>query len=77
MRKATFTVIGVLLIAGSAVQMVAASERHTGRSHHRWDRTYNQVKDPSYATPQAREDNYGKPPADVTRSCDVKWCYAD
>jgi hypothetical protein len=29
MRKATFTILAALLIAGSAVQMATASEHHT------------------------------------------------
>jgi hypothetical protein len=63
MRKATFTILAALLIAGSAVQMATASEHHmrTGQGHHRWDRPYS----------------YGKPPANVTQTCDIKWCYAD
>ena len=79
MRKAAFTFLGALLIAGSTAQMATASEHHmrTGRDHHRWDRTYNQLRDPSSAAPQMREDSYGKPPVDKSRSCDIKWCYAD
>jgi hypothetical protein len=71
MRKAAFTILAALLIAGSAVQMATASEHHkrAGQGHPRWDRAYN-------ATPQIR-DSYGKPPADVSQSCDIKWCYAD
>jgi hypothetical protein len=71
MRKAAFTIIGALLIAGSAVQMAAASEHHmrTGRGHHQ-GRAYNN------AAPQAL-DSYGKPAANVTQTCDIKWCYAD
>ena len=36
MRKTAFTILGALLIGGSAVQMATASERHmrTGRGHH-------------------------------------------
>ena len=78
MRQAAFTVLGALLIAGSAVQMASASEHHSGRSHHRWDRTYNQLRDPSYPAPQVREGyDYGKPAANESRTCDIKWCYAD
>jgi hypothetical protein len=71
MRKTAFAIIGALLIAGSAVQMARASEHHmrTGQGHHRWDRAYN-------AAPQ-KLDSYGKPPANVTQTCDIKWCYAD
>jgi hypothetical protein len=78
MRKAAFTPIGALLIAGSAAQVATASEHHArgGQDHHRWDRSYNQA--PAYAAPQTREGyNYGKPPANESRSCDIKWCYAD
>ncbi len=80
MRKTAFTLLGALLIAGSAAQMAAATEHHprTGRPHQRWDRAYNQMKEPLHAAPQLREDyNYGKPPANETRSCDKFWCYAD
>jgi hypothetical protein len=80
MRKAAFTLLGALLIAGSGMQMATASEHHirTGRDHHRWDRSYNQMKEPSYVAPQLRENNnYGKPPANESRTCDIKWCYAD
>jgi hypothetical protein len=76
MRKAAFTIFGVLLIAGSAVQMATASEHHAGRSHHRWDRSYNQLREPSYAAPQIG-NNYGKPPVNESRTCDIKWCYSD
>jgi hypothetical protein len=69
--RTAFTILGALLIAGSAVQMATASEHHlrTGRGHHRSDRAYN-------AAPQMR-DSYGKPPPNETRTCDIKWCYAD
>jgi hypothetical protein len=35
--RTAFTILGALLIAGSAVQMATASEHHlrTGRGHHR------------------------------------------
>ena len=71
MRKTAFTILGALLIAGSAVQMATASEHHmrTGRGHHQSDRAYN-------AAPQMR-DSYGKPAANESRTCDIKWCYAD
>jgi hypothetical protein len=71
MRKAAFTILGALLIAGSAVQMATASEHRmrTGQGHHRWDRAYN-------AAPQV-SGSYGKPPANESQSCDIKWCYAD
>jgi hypothetical protein len=76
MQKAAFTLLGALLIAGSAVQMATASEHHTGRGHHRWDRSYNQLREPSYVAPQIG-NNYGKPPVNESRTCDIKWCYAD
>jgi hypothetical protein len=72
MRKAAFTILGALLIAGSAVQMATASEHHVRAHrghHHQWDRAYN-------AAPQTL-DSYGKPAANVTQTCDIKWCYAD
>jgi hypothetical protein len=84
MRKAAFTILGALLIAGSAVQMATASEHHmrTGRGHHRWDRAYDQLREPSYAAPQMRDSNsegggLSKPAANETRSCDIIWCYPD
>jgi hypothetical protein len=80
MRKGAFTILGALLIAGSAMQMATASERHmrTGRSHHRWDRAYDQLKEPGLSTPQMR-DGYseGSTPAEGTKSCDRLWCYSD
>jgi hypothetical protein len=78
MRKAAFTILGALLIAGSAAQAATASEHpaRAGRSHHHWDRSYNQLREPSQAIPQA-VNNYGKPPTDESRTCDIKWCYRD
>jgi hypothetical protein len=76
MRKTAFTLLGALLIACSAAQMASASEHHTGRGHHRWDRTYNQLREPSYAAPQIG-NNYGKPAVNESRTCDIKWCYSD
>jgi hypothetical protein len=65
MRKATFTILAALLIAGSAVQMARASEHHTrtGQGHARRDRAYD-------AAPQIR-DSYGKPPANESQTCDI------
>ena len=91
MRKAAFTILGALLVAGSAVQMATASEHRTrtGRGHHRWDRAYDQLKEPSYAAPQLRDGyskggglsnpaaKFVKPAANETRSCDIIWCYPD
>jgi hypothetical protein len=84
MRKAALTILGALVIAGSAVQMATASEHHmrTGRGHHRWYRAYDQLKEPSHAAPQMR-DGYSedgglsKPAPNQTRSCDIIWCYPD
>jgi hypothetical protein len=78
MQKAALIILGAWLIAGSSIQMAAASEHHAraGRGRHHWDRTYNQWQDPSYAAPQQRDD-YGKPPPSESRTCDIKWCYAD
>jgi hypothetical protein len=84
MQKAAFTILGALLVAGSAVQMATASEHHTrtGRGHHRWDRAHDQLKGPSYAAPQmrpgySRAGAFSKPAANETRSCDIIWCYPD
>ena len=78
MRKTAFTLLAALLMAGSAMQAATAAQHHTrsDRSHHRWDRSYNQLREPSSATPQAGY-YYGKPPANESRTCDIKWCYAD
>jgi hypothetical protein len=80
--RTAFTILGALLIAGSAVQMATASEHHlrTGRGHHRSDhhRAHNQLNEPFYAAPQTREGySEGKPPPNETRTCDRLWCYAD
>jgi hypothetical protein len=78
MRKTAFILLGALLISGSAVQVATAAQHHTrsDRSHPRWDRTYNQLREPSSATSQTGYD-YGKPPANESRTCDIKWCYSD
>jgi hypothetical protein len=73
MRKAAFTILGTLLIAGLAVRMAAASEHHmrrTGQGHHQPARASNNAAPPAL-------DAYGKPAANVTQTCDIKWCYAD
>jgi hypothetical protein len=72
MRKAAFTMLGAFLIAGSAVQMAAASEHHMriGQGHHQPGRASNNAAPPGL-------DAYGKPAANVTQSSDIKWCYAD
>ena len=71
MQNAALTILGALLIAGSTMQMATASGYHvrTGQGHHQSSRTYN-------AVPQI-PDSYGKPPANVSQTCDIKWCYAD
>jgi hypothetical protein len=78
MRKAAFTLLGALLISGSAVQIATAAQHYTrnDRGHHRWDRSYNQLREPSYAAPQIG-NNYGKPAVNESRTCDIKWCYSD
>jgi hypothetical protein len=84
MREVAFTILGALLIAGSAVQMATASERHvrTGRVHHQWDRAHNQLTERGFSIPQM-PDGYGqggglsKPAASEVRSCDRVWCYPD
>ena len=84
MRKTAFIILGALLIAGSAAQMATASSEHhvrTGRSHHRWDRAYDQLKEPGFSIPKMRDgynEGGGLPkPADGTKSCDRLWCYSD
>jgi hypothetical protein len=56
MRKAAFTILGALLIAGLAVQPATASEHHmrAARGHHHWDYrgSYNQLNEPSYTPGQ-------------------------
>jgi hypothetical protein len=71
MRKAAFTILAALLVTVSAVQADAASGHHVriGQGHHRGDRSYNAVSQ--------IPDSYGKPPANVSQSCDIKWCYQD
>jgi hypothetical protein len=72
MRKAAFIILGALLIAGSTVQTAVASEHdtRTGRGHHQSARAYTNTTPPAL-------DAYGKPAANVTQTCDIKWCYAD
>ena len=84
MRKAAFTILGALLIAGLAVQPATASEHHmrAGRGHHHWDYrgSYNQLNELSYAAPQMPDgysEGSSKPPDNETQSYDNVWCYAD
>jgi hypothetical protein len=73
--RTAFTILGALLIAGSAVQTAAASEHHPrhGRGHDRSD-----LGRPVSAAPPTHEDySGGKPPPSETRTCDRFWCYAD
>jgi hypothetical protein len=76
MKKSALSILGALLIAETAVQMAAASEHHmrSGRGHHRWDRSHDQLREPSFSNPQMRDS---KPAANETRSCDRLWCYLD
>jgi hypothetical protein len=82
MRKAAFSVLGALLIAGSAVQMATASEHHirTG-GHHHWDYrgSYNQLRDTAPLTRDGYNERreFSAPATNETRSCDVIWCYQD
>jgi hypothetical protein len=88
MRKAAFTILSALLFAGSAAQMAAASEHHMRTAHgNRFQnqhdvgfagagRGLHQSGRANNATPPAL-DAYGKPPPNVTQTCDIKWCYAD
>jgi hypothetical protein len=58
MRKTVLTILGALLIIGSAVQMATASNYHVySRGHDRSDyrRAYNQSNEPFYVAPQSRE----------------------
>lgn len=85
MREVAFTILGALLIAGSAVQMATASERHVriGRVvHHQSHRTHNQSTGPGFSSPQVRDaysqgGGLSKPAAGEARSCDRVWCYPD
>ena len=54
MRKAILSIVGVLLIAGSAAQMASASEHHIRRGYDRWDfrQAHNRWNGPFDATPQ-------------------------
>jgi hypothetical protein len=56
MRKTVLTILGTLLIAGSTVEMAAASKYHvrTGPSYDQSDfrRAYNQSNEPLYESPQ-------------------------
>ena len=72
MRKAAFTILGALLIAGYAVQVAAASEhrKRTVQGRHQSGRGNGNATQPAL-------DAYGKPPPNVTQTCDIKWCYAD
>jgi len=74
MRKTALTILGALLITGSAVQLASASNYHVYRwGHDRSDyrRSYNQVNKPFYAVPQTREDrnmeNFGFSGRDPSR----------
>ena len=54
MRKTILTILGALLITGSAVQMAAATNYHVtgqGHAHSDFRRSYNQVNQPFYAAP--------------------------
>jgi hypothetical protein len=53
MQKTALIIFGALLIAGSAVQMAAASEHHA-RARSDYRRAYNQSNEPFYAAPQTR-----------------------
>jgi hypothetical protein len=80
MRKTAFTILGVLLIAGSAA---TASEHHTrtGRGHHHWDYrgSYNQLRDAAPLTRDGYNERreFSAPATNETKSCDIIWCYQD
>ena len=69
MRKTVLTILGVLLIAGSAGQMANASEHHVRRSDYRG--AYNQANESFYAIPQTRAgrnmENFGFSGRDPSR----------
>jgi hypothetical protein len=74
MRKTVLTILGALLITGSAVQVATAANYHVyNRGHDRSDyrRSYNQVNEPFYAVPQTREgrnmENFGFSGRDPSR----------
>ena len=56
MRKNVITILGALLITVSAVQMAAASGRHTRRAYDPGDfrGSFNQLNEPSFAIPETR-----------------------
>ena len=75
MRKTVLTILGALLITGSAVQVAAASNYHVySRGHDQSDyrRAYNQVNEPSYAAPltsqeERNRENFGFSGRDPSR----------
>jgi hypothetical protein len=74
MRKTVLTILGALLITGSAVQVAAASNYHVysgGHDRSDYRRSYNQVTEPFYAAPQTREgrnmENFGFSGRDPSR----------
>jgi hypothetical protein len=65
MRKTVLTILGALLIAGSAVQMASASEYHARKAYRvpdaasqqlKFRGSYNQLNGPSYAAPLTSEE---------------------
>ena len=74
MRKTVLTILGALLITGSAVQVAAASNYHVysrGYDQSDYRRAYNQSNEPFYAAPQSREErnmeNFGFSGRDPSR----------
>jgi hypothetical protein len=74
MRKTVLTILGALLITGSAVQVASASNYHVyNRGHDRsaFRGAYNQVNEPFYAAPQTRAgrniENFGFSGRDPSR----------
>jgi len=63
MRKTVLTILGALLITGSAVQMAAATNYHVtgqGHAHSDFRRSYNQVNQPFYAAPLTSDEYRNK-----------------
>jgi hypothetical protein len=58
MRNTALIILGTLLIAGSTVQMVTASEHHARRAHDQrnFRGSFNQLNGPSYAVPLTSEE---------------------
>ena len=70
MRKNVITILGALLITVSAVQIAAASERHTLRAHDQFDfrNSFNQSNEAPYEARERRNiENFGFSGRDPSR----------